>query len=72
MTVKEGTSLRTRRYVPRQWIKLLKPMLRYSYSRHAFVLRGVGGSVGPVLRAERRRMRESPIDGVERRRARIA
>jgi hypothetical protein len=64
--------LRTRRYVPRRWLALLKPLLRYSYSRRAFVLRGVGRSIGPVLRAERRRARDRPIDGVERRRARIA
>jgi hypothetical protein len=38
------------------------------------VLKGVGRSVGPVLRAERRRRRgrRVPSDGVERRRARIA
>ena len=58
--------------MPRRWLTLLRPLLRYSYSRDAFVLRGLGRSVGPVLRAERRRARHRPIDGIERRRARIA
>jgi hypothetical protein len=47
-------------------------MFRYSYSRDAFVLRGVGRSLGPVLRVDRRRRRGRPSDGIERRRARIA
>jgi len=66
--------LRTRHYVPRRLILLLTPVLRYSYSRDAYVLRGVGRSVGPVLRAERRRGRARlrPSDRVERRRPSIA
>jgi hypothetical protein len=59
--------LRTRRYVAKHWFTLLSPALRYSYSRDAYVLRGVGRSMGPVLRVERRRRREHPSDGVERR-----
>jgi len=51
---------------------LLSVVLRHSYSRDAYVLKGVGRSVGPVLRAERRRRRGRPGGGIERRRARIA
>jgi hypothetical protein len=64
--------LRTRRYVARHWLVLLRPFFRYSYSRDAFVLRGLGRSVGPVLRAERRVKRARPLDGIDRREARIA
>jgi hypothetical protein len=64
--------LRTRRYVGRHWLALLRPLFRYSYSRDAFVLRIVGRSVGPVLRAERRVRRDRPMDGVERREASLA
>jgi hypothetical protein len=65
--------LRTRRYVAASWIKTLRPALRYSYSRDAYVLRMVGRSVGPVLRPERRsRRRGRPLDGIERRRASLA
>jgi hypothetical protein len=64
--------LRTRRYVGRHWLTLLKPLYRYSYSRDAFVLRGVGSSFGPVLRPDRRVRRDRPSDGIERRTARIA
>jgi hypothetical protein len=31
-------------------LTVLKPVLRYSASRDAYVLRGVGNRVGPVLR----------------------
>jgi len=41
-------------------------MLRYSYSRDAFVLRGVGRSVGPVLRPNRRMRRQPPFEGIDR------
>jgi hypothetical protein len=64
--------LRSRRYVGKHWLALLKPFLRYSYSRDAYVLRGVGGSVGPVLRLDRRERRARPLDGIERREASIA
>ncbi|MGA2320139.1 MAG: hypothetical protein ABSG95_05280 [Solirubrobacteraceae bacterium] len=47
-------------------------MLRYSHAREAFVLRGVGRSVGPVLRVDRRRVPRRPFQGVERRRERLA
>jgi hypothetical protein len=62
---------RPRRYVPRLWLVLLRPLLRYSLTRDAYVLRGVGRSFGPVLRPDRRRRRR-PFEGVERRHARTA
>jgi len=65
--------LHTRRYVAKNALLLARPFYRYSYSRDAFVLRGVGRSVGPVLRLDRRRRRNGRAsDGVERRAARIA
>jgi hypothetical protein len=64
--------LRKRRYVAKPWVTLLRPLLRYSYSRDAFVLRTFGSRVGPVLREDRRARRERPVDGAERRQARIA
>lgn len=60
---------RPRRYVPRHWLLLLTPVMRYSASREAYVLRLVGRHVGPVLRVDRRPRRPQPFDGVERRRA---
>ncbi len=51
----------------------MRPFLRYSESRDAYVLRVVGRSTGPVLRPERRLMGGSRgFDGVDRRRARVA
>lgn len=60
---------RPRRYIDRHWLLLLKPFLRYSHTREAFVLRGVGSSVGPVLRPERRGRSRRRFKGAERRRA---
>lgn len=52
---------RTRRYVPAVMILLLRPLLRYSFHRDAYVLRVIGNTHGPVLRRERRRRsREHP------------
>jgi hypothetical protein len=65
------TVKRPRRYVARQWLVLLRPLLRYSHTREAYVLRGVGSTVGPVLRAERRARRRA-YDGAERRGRRSA
>jgi hypothetical protein len=45
----------------------MRPVLRYSAPRDAYVLRGVGSRRGPVLRIDRRSPR--PFDGVDRRRA---
>jgi hypothetical protein len=64
--------LRTRRYVRREWLLLLRPLFRYSYGRDAFVLRGVGRSFGPVLRPDRRLRAKRTFDGIERRGPRIA
>jgi len=60
------TVKRPRRYVPRHWLLLMRPLIRYSAMRDAYVLRGVGRHVGPVLRLDRRRQQH--FDGVERRR----
>jgi hypothetical protein len=48
------------------WLVLLTPLLRYSATRDAYVLRAVGGSKGPVLRVDRRR-RQLGFDGIDRR-----
>jgi hypothetical protein len=67
---------RPRRFVPKHWLLLLKPVFVYSHTRDAYVLRGVGDRLGPVLRHDRRVRREQPVDGIDfrrrRRRARIA
>ena len=64
--------MRPRRYVAQQWLALMRPVMRYSYSRDAFVLRGVGRALGPVLRPDRRVGPACPIDGIERRRTGVA
>jgi hypothetical protein len=58
--------------VSKHWFTLLSPLLRYSYSCDAYILRGVGRHVGPVLRVERRRRLGHPSDGIERRAHRLA
>jgi hypothetical protein len=63
---------RPRRYIARHWLFLLRPLLRYSATRDAFVLRGIGGGAGPVLRPDRRGRRRQPFDGIDRRRANTA
>lgn len=62
------TQQRPRRYVAPPWLSVLKPVLRYSATRDAFVLRAFGNSTGPVLCFDRRRRRQSPYVGAERRR----
>ena len=57
---------RPRRYIAQHWLTLLRPVLRYSIPRDAYILRGIGASRGPVLRVDRRR--GSAWHGVERRR----
>jgi hypothetical protein len=59
---------RPRRYVAGPWLFLLKPVLRYSVTRDAFVLRAIGSSSGPVLRVDRRTARHAAYSGAERRR----
>jgi hypothetical protein len=66
------TTKRPRRYVARHWLLLMRPFLRYSAVRDAYVLRAVGRHAGPVLRVDRRPRRPQPFDGVERRRASVA
>lgn len=61
------TQSRPRRYVSRHWLVVLKPALRYSATRDAFVLRAIGNSSGPVLRVDRRRGRRAAYNGAERR-----
>jgi hypothetical protein len=62
---------RPRSYVARHWLLLLRPVLRYSATRDAFVLRGIGTSAGPVLRVDRRDRRRRSFAGVERRRTSV-
>ena len=66
------TARRPRRYVSRQWMKLLAPVLRYSSTRDAYVLRGIGSHIGPVLRQDRREMQRRRLQGPDRRRASAA
>jgi hypothetical protein len=61
------TVRRPRRYVKRHWLTLLGPVLRYSASRDAYVLRGIGRRYGPALRPDRRVMRRRRLDTPERR-----
>jgi hypothetical protein len=58
---------RPRRYVQRHWLLLLKPLFRYSRSRHAYVLRLIGNMTGPVLRSDRRTKRQPRFNGADRR-----
>ncbi len=60
------TVRRRRRYIAPHWIALLRPVLRYSNSRDAYILRVVGSDRGPVLRVDRRRSRT--FEGIDRRR----
>jgi hypothetical protein len=57
--------------VASRWLALAGPGLRYSSTRDAYVLRGVGSRFGPVLR-EDRRTTELPRAQGERRRAHLA
>ena len=66
------TQQRPRRYLARHWLVALKPVLRYSATRDAFVLRAIGNSKGPVLRVDRRGSRLAEYGGAERRGVRTA
>jgi hypothetical protein len=46
--------MRPRHHVAAGVVKALKPLLRFSYSRDAYVLRLVGDRHGPVLRPRTR------------------
>ncbi|MFL5825875.1 MAG: hypothetical protein ACJ76V_05070 [Thermoleophilaceae bacterium] len=41
---------RPRHYVRRPFIQVARVAFRYSRTRDAYVLRGIGGRVGPVLK----------------------
>ncbi len=58
---------RPRRYVSPRLMALLGPVLRYSSTRDAYVLRAIGNRVGPVLREDRRQMQRRRLQGPERR-----
>jgi hypothetical protein len=64
------STARPRRYISRHRLLILTPVLRYSETRDAFVLRGIGSSRGPVLRSDRRGRHQVPFEGVDRRGAR--
>ena len=61
------TVRRPRRYVPPHWLTLLRPLYSYDDARRAYLLRGVGEYVGPVLRPDRR-VGEERLEGADRRR----
>ena len=48
--VPAGRTPRPRHEVPRAVQPLLRPFFRYSYSRDAWVLLGIGSKRGPVIR----------------------
>ncbi len=58
---------RPRRYIAPPLLFVLRPLLRYSATRDAFVLRGVGSHRGPVLRPDRRRRTQGAFEGIDRR-----
>jgi len=66
------TAHRPRRYVAQHWLVLAAPLLRFSQSRDAYVLRVLGTKVGPVLKPDRRAMNRRRLDGPERRQTRAA
>lgn len=57
---------RPRHYLSPLVLDVMRPVLRYSHGRDAFVLRFVGRQRGPVLRPDRRR-RQVDYRGPERR-----
>ncbi|HEY5194046.1 MAG TPA: hypothetical protein VIJ39_09285 [Solirubrobacteraceae bacterium] len=59
---------RPRHYLPGRWLVALKPVLRFSATRDAYVLRWIGGRTGPVFRLDRRDHGRRSYRGVERRR----
>ena len=57
---------RPRHYISPGLLTVMRPFLRYSYSRGAYVLRIVGERWGPVLRPDQRR-HQLEYDGHDRR-----
>jgi hypothetical protein len=53
---------RKRHHVRPLLITLLKPVMRYSYSRDAYVLRAIGQEHGPVLKARTAATARQPQD----------
>ncbi|WP_372790570.1 hypothetical protein [Paraconexibacter sp.] len=51
-----GSAPRARTPISRTKLALLRPILRYSQGRDAYVLRAIGNHRGPVFKAERRRI----------------
>jgi hypothetical protein len=45
---------RTRHYLAPGALTLCRPVLWFDYGREAYILRGVGNRLGPVLREDRR------------------
>jgi hypothetical protein len=72
ITMRTRTVPRPRRYLAKHWLALLAPLLRYSYSRDAYLLRAIGERTGPVFREDRRTRRHLGPPGPERRRTRAA
>ena len=62
---------RTRRYVSPGTLSLCRPLVAYDFRRGAYVLRGVGDRLGPVLREDRRLSRPAQYTGPERRQGRV-
>lgn len=60
------TQARPRRDVSATTLAVLRPVLRYSTSRDAYVLRGVGNRMGPVLRARLPAASQAPGGEVRR------
>jgi hypothetical protein len=58
------TVKRPRHYLARHWLMLMRPFIRYSKTRDAYVLRIVGSNMGPVVRVDRRR--QQPFGAVAR------
>jgi hypothetical protein len=61
------TQPRPRHYLPAHWLAVLRPVLRYSANRDAYLLRGIGDRMGPVFRLERRGRGRPSYGGEERR-----
>jgi hypothetical protein len=58
--------------VAKHFLTLLTPAFAYDHTRNAYILRGVGDHVGPVLRADRRTSderrrawRDQHFDGID-------
>ncbi len=58
---------RPRHYVSSRRLAICRPLLAFDDWRGAYVLRGLGKRVGPVLREDRRRDHGMRTDGPDRR-----